>query len=375
MGKKAPEPPDLGPMAEASAESARLAQQTAAEQLAWAKEQDGLNRTLLDRVITGQEAVQNETLSNAREDRERYEQKFQPLEDNLINEFTNYDSDERTAADRGRAMSDVSQSFDAARRNALQRLEGYGVDPSQTRNAALDIGVRTQQAAAMAGAATNAQRNTEATGRALRAEAINIGKGMPSQVAGSYGQSLAAGNSQVSNANQTTGTSSGALSAPQGYMNTAQQGYGQSANIMGQGYQNQMQQYNANQGLLTGALGAVGSAAGMMMADGGEIGALPLSEPGPVEGPGDGSGIDDQVHIRASTGEYIIPADVHQAKGTEFFDKLVEKYHKPAEEQREDMHTQNIRTGRAVNPAPYANGGAVRRQGIRMAMPSGVRYG
>ena len=40
------------------------------------------------------------------------------------------------------------------------------------------------------------------------------------------------------------------------------------------------------------------------------------------------------VPIMASDGEYVIPADVVAVKGTEFFDRLVEKYHTPAKEQR-----------------------------------------
>lgn len=340
MGKKAPEPPDLGPLAESSAESARIAQQTAREQLAWAKEQDTSNRALLDKVLVGQQAVQDETLKNAQTDRARYEQIYQPLENNLVSEFQNYDSPERQAQDRGRAMSDVNQQFDASRRNALQRLESYGVDPSQTRNAALDIGVRTQQAAAAAGAATNATRNTEATGRSLRAEALNIGKGYPSNVAGSYGQSLAAGNSQVSNANATTGASAGAFQGANSYLGTAIQGAGQAGNTLTQGYQNQMAQFNANQQATTGMLSAVGGVAGMFMADGGDvdqIGAIPLSRPGSIQGPGDGSGIDDRIHIQASDGEFIIPADVVRKKGEEFFEKLIERYHTPAAQQRTAM--------------------------------------
>jgi hypothetical protein len=51
-------------------------------------------------------------------------------------------------------------------------------------------------------------------------------------------------------------------------------------------------------------------------------------------GRGDGSGIDDTVPAMVSEGEYVIPADVVAAKGTEFFDKLLERYHTPAAEQR-----------------------------------------
>lgn len=337
MGKKAPDPPDLGPLAEGSAETARLAQQTAREQLAWAKEQDGLNRTLMDRVIKGQEAVQEDTLKNAKHDRERYENIYQPLEDNLVKDFNSYDTPERRDQEAGRAVADVNNQFDAARRNALQRLEGFGVDPSQTRSAALDLGTRVQQAAAQAGAATASNRATEQTGRALRAEAINIGKGYPSNVAGSYGQSLNAGNSMVGNANSTTSTSSNAMGGANQFMNTAISGYGQAGNTMTQGYNNQMQQFNANQQATTGMLSAIGGVAGMFMADGGET-ALPISQPGGIdEGPSDGSGIDDQVPIQASVGEYIIPKDVVEIKGREFFDRLIEKYHTPAEDQRQEM--------------------------------------
>lgn len=375
MGSKAPDPPDLGPLAEGSAESARIAQETAREQLVWAREQDTLNRSLLDRVLSSQEEVQSDTLANAKKDRERYEQVYQPIEDNLVQEFQSYDSPERRQEERGRAMADVNTSFDAARRNALQRLESYGVDPSQTRNAALDIGTRTQQAAAQAGAATAADRATEQTGRALRAEAINIGKGLPSNVAASYGQSLQAGNSMVGNANQTTSTSGNAAQGANSFLNTSISGFGQAGNTMTQGFNNEMASFNANQQATTGALSAIGGIAGMFMADGGATKqAIPFeSKPGVIDyGEGDGSGIDDQVPIMASTEEYIIPADVVRAKGVEFFDKLVERYHTPAEEQREDQHTQNVREGKAMNPTPKANGGFMGGGRLQQAMQSAV---
>ena len=67
-------------------------------------------------------------------------------------------------------------------------------------------------------------------------------------------------------------------------------------------------------------------------ADGGHPG------PGMINhGPSDGTGIDDQVHAKVSVGEYIIPADVVHAKGKEFFDKLLQRYHTPAQQQRQMM--------------------------------------
>lgn len=336
MGSKAPQAPDLGPIAQGSAESAQIAQDTAIEQLAWAKEQDGMNRELLNRVVTSQEGIQGEQLKNAQADRKRYEEIYQPLEDTLTKEFEDYNTPEQQQSERGRAIADVNTQFDATRRNALQRLESYGVDPSQTRNQALDLGTRVQQAAAQAGAATNATRNTEATGRALRAEALNIGKGYPSNVAQSYAGSLAAGNSAVGNTNQTTSTSANAIQGANSFLGTSIQGYGQAGNTMTQGFNNQLGEYNANQATTNAALGAIGGVAGMFMADGGK----PRRgiDTGMIdEGPSDGTGIDDQVPIMASRDEYVIPADVVRKKGVEFFDKLLERYHTPAAKQREQM--------------------------------------
>jgi hypothetical protein len=343
-----PPPPDLSGMAESSEEIARISQETAMAQLDWAREQDAMNRETLNRVLDTQLPVMEEQAGYAREDRERYQTLFQPLEDQFVREAQEFDSPEKKREAAGRALSQVNQQFDAQRRNSLQRLESYGVDPSQTRNAALDIGVRTAQAQAAVQAATNAENRVEDVGRAMRGDAINIGRGLPGQAAAGYGGATGTGSAAVGGANQTTGTSAGAFSGAAGWMGTALGGYGQSANIHNMGYGNQMAGWQAKQDQRAGTLQAIGSVAGMaMMADGGDVEdaemmpdgtyAIPHNRDGhvPEIGRGDGSGIDDTVPAQLSEGEYVIPADVVKAKGTEFFDRLVEKYHTPAAEQEQ----------------------------------------
>jgi hypothetical protein len=324
---------------------------TSQEQLGWAREQDAKNRELLQQVLGPQLQAQQDQAEWAKKDRARYENVYQPLEDNLIQDFQSYNTPERLAQNRGRAMADVASSFDAQRRNALQRLESYGVDPSQTRNAALDVAMRTQQGAAMAAAGTNATRIDEDKGRALRADAINIGRGMPSQVAQSYGQSVAAGSQAMGGANSTFGTSAGAIGSPGSFAQLGQSGAQGAAGIQSQGFNNQMSAYNAQQAANSSMWSGIGSAAGMamMLADGGKPKQAIPTTPGYIAGgPGDGSGIDDQVpativnphggqqvaEARLSTDEYVIPADVVRAKGVEFFDKLLQKYHTPAAQQQ-----------------------------------------
>lgn len=46
------------------------------------------------------------------------------------------------------------------------------------------------------------------------------------------------------------------------------------------------------------------------------------------------AGTEDNIPAKLSEGEYVIPADVVRAKGTQFFDKLLEAHHTPADLQR-----------------------------------------
>jgi len=334
-----PPPPDLGPAAEASTEVARIQQQTAREQLDWAREQDNRNQGILQEVLDVQLPAMRAQFDQAQSDRARYESIFRPMEDAFAAEAQNYDTPERRAEYRGKAIADVNTQFDAARRNSLQRLESYGVDPSMTRNAALDIGTRTAQAAAQAGAATQSDVRVENTGRALRSDAINMGRGALSNAAGFYGQAVGSGGAAQQGAYGATGAGAGAVQSSLGFSGQALQGYGQGAGILTQGYGNQMDNYNARSansaGLLQGVGGILGGAAAL--ADGG-----PAPEPGhpmgqaidpmaDVNGPGDGTS--DEIPAMLSNGEYVIPEDVVRAKGEEFFDKLLEKYHTPATQQ------------------------------------------
>jgi hypothetical protein len=131
-----------------------------------------------------------------------------------------------------------------------------------------------------------------------------------------------------------------------------QSGFQGAAGITNSGFQNSMTAYNAEQAANASMMSGIGSAVGMaaMLADGKRPRdqAIPTTPGHIAGGPGDGSGIDDQVpativnpqtgaqmgDARLSTDEYVIPADVVRAKGVEFFDKLLQKYHTPAAQQR-----------------------------------------
>lgn len=90
-----------------------------------------------------------------------------------------------------------------------------------------------------------------------------------------------------------------------------------------------------NQGLVSAVLIAAQAAQG---ADAGVAGTQQFAQGGQIRGPG--TGTSDSIHtmnratgtpVSVSNGEYIIPAHVVQAKGKDFFDALLRKYHNPGQ--------------------------------------------
>ncbi len=322
-----PPPPDYSALAEGSEEVARIAQETAREQLDWAREQDAMNRELLNRVLDVQLPIQEQAALNAIQDRARYSEVFQGVEDQLVEEARLFASADRQAYEAGRAIQDVGNAYEAQRINAARQLESYGADPSEVHSKALDVGIRTAEAAAKAFAGTSAARRTEDLGRAMRADVINIGRGLPSQVAQSYGTALSAGQGAISGANQTTATSASAMGgALQGY-DTALRAYQGAGNLTNMGYQNALSSWELGQQYSPWS--AMGNLAGMWLGGGGGNPFRARSGQEGGEVPEDLSftpGPDDKYPTLLAKGEYVVPAEVVKAKGTEFFDRLKEKY-------------------------------------------------
>jgi len=270
-GQKAPPPPDYTPIANASKEISKESLALGREQLQWAKDQFAQNKEITDQVVASflkQQALNEE---NAIKDRKRYEEIYQPLEDSLAKEAADYASPERKLKEMGRATADVAQRFDAARKSAQRDLESYGIDPSSTRYAALDIGARAQNAAAQAAAATQASDRVDAIGRALRSEAINVGRGYPGQIAGAYNTATQGGTGASGTTLNQTSTGSRTMNAPQGWWGQANNALGVWGNALNQGYQNQLAAWNANQNSSSGWGSALGLMGGLLMADKGGV--------------------------------------------------------------------------------------------------------
>lgn len=268
MGGKGSSPPapDYTPVAAANEAAARIAAEVSREQLAWAKETYAQDREVTNRYIDLMlPAMEAESKAGA-DSRARYESVFQPMEDQLVREATDYASPARMEFEAGRAQADVAQAFESQRKASLASLESYGVDPSMARAGALDKAARTIQAATAAGAANAARLQTENVGRALRGEAINVGKGYPGNIAQAYQTAQQSGGSAVQSNLATT--ASGASTMGTGVQWSGQQqgflqNWGQNLNAQQQAYDAAQQRNSSSAGgLIGGVLGLVGAVAG-----------------------------------------------------------------------------------------------------------------
>lgn len=166
-----------------------------------------------------------------------------------------------------RARADVQGSAAAQDKQRQREMASMGLDPRSGRFQGQERASDTQTALASAGAQNQARQNVRARNTGMRADAANMGRGLPSQAASSAGLGLQAGG-------QAMNTAHGAMDSfrantgimGQGFQG-AMQGYNNQANILNQQYQNEMQSWQAQQ--QANAQGA----AGLMNAVGTGIGA------------------------------------------------------------------------------------------------------
>jgi hypothetical protein len=339
MGKKSPPPkaPDLSPISDAqiqiAKESNELAreylglsreqyawmQENAQEELALARQQADYLMQYQDKVFASEQEARDfakevgqlqmdatrQQMEYAQRDRQRYESVFLPMQDRYIQEANEYDTPARREQEAARAMVDIQRQADAARTNADQRLRSMGVDPSQMRSASLlqtqGIAMAAQQA--MAGNA--ARQQVEDKGRAMRADALNVGAGLPAQSLAGYAGAGSSGAGAIGAGQAAQQATLGAVSAGAGLAGTAlgfrsnalnnvaaltgspmqwagmggnmmgqaSSGYGNAANTMSQNFQNQMSSWQAGQQQaqqnFSNIMSVASMAGGMMMAEGG----------------------------------------------------------------------------------------------------------
>lgn len=184
------------------------------------------------RVIEQQLQSQDEANTWGREDRTRTKEVFQPLEDSFVKTAEEFDTPEKRAEAAAQAKADVQANAAVQQQSQQRQMASMGISPTSGRFAGITRANDTNTALAAAGAQNTARNMIRDKGLALKADAINMGKGLASSTAAAYGIGTNAGNSAV--ANNASGNAN----------------FYQNGNVMAQGF--------------SGAIGANNSAGSML---------------------------------------------------------------------------------------------------------------
>lgn len=175
-------------------------------------------------------------------------QKLSGLQDTIVNDATTFNTADRANELAGQATADVNQGFSSAREQSGRAMARMGVNPSSGRALAMGNQTSIAQAAALAGANTNARTGARMEGRALTDRASNALAGYPAMGMQATGAGAGIGASGISMANTgLAGLNSGAMGA---------------GGMAGQMGANAAGMYGIQQNAATAAAGQAGEATG-----------------------------------------------------------------------------------------------------------------
>lgn len=185
----------------------------------------------------------NTTNRWAAQDRDRYQQVFQPLQNRLIRQAENWNTGARRASEAREAATDVSVAARQAGQQLQRQQMQMGINPASGAGRGAAIRQRNDTALAMAGARNSARNRVEAEADSRMANAINMGAGL----AVNPGDSM-----RLSSGSMQSGGSA------------AMDGYRQQASLLQTDYQNRLSAWETSQNGLMGLFGGLGQIAGAM---------------------------------------------------------------------------------------------------------------
>lgn len=110
---------------------------------------------------------------------QQYQDQFKPIMDEYVRQAQTFNSADRQRFMMGQAESTVAQADTQARDEAERKLQGFGINPNSGRYQDLMLTSRIQDAAARAGAGTQAALDTADRGRAMTEKAAAFGQNVP----------------------------------------------------------------------------------------------------------------------------------------------------------------------------------------------------
>lgn len=326
-----PEAPDYTPVANANKEVAQM-------QLDYARERDSAASAdrarlldLTERTTARQMAIADAEAARSNDYYNYGKTTFRPLEQRLVSEAQQFNTEAERERLAGQAGADVAQAYKNVDSQRMRGLSRYGVGrPNASALAAINNELTAGEAAAVAGAKTGARYAARDAGYARMTNAVNLGRNYPAVSQASSGLGIQGASAAAGGASSLQGAINQTALVPSTYLNGAVNANTATAGIMNMGFQNRYNNWATQGQQMASILNAAGTAYAFA-ADGGTT-KDSERRGGIIRGPG--TPISDSIPARLSDGEYVIPADVVKAKGVEFFDKLLDRYHMPAVEQK-----------------------------------------
>jgi hypothetical protein len=228
--------PDMTAANTAAAASA----QNGADALAWYKQAyadsagDRATAATDAHAVSAAQLAQMQEQSRIAADYDQYNRTtFRPLEQGIVSDAENFDTEGKREELAGKAIADVSEAAGAARGAESRQMARLGINPSDGAYA----GEATQRGNATllaeAGAATKARSDAMTLGHAYKMDAASLGRNLPSNQVAAAQSSINAGNGAAFNAGlplTQAQQQAAMMGAGYGY---AQQGYGTAGNIYG----------------------------------------------------------------------------------------------------------------------------------------------
>lgn len=260
MCGRTPPPPDYRPVADASAEAARIAADQANRQLDFAQRQYDENAPLAREISRQQMEIMQRTSDQGQQYFDHWRDNFQGLERQLVADAQAYDTEANRNRLATQAAADAGLAFQQTNAASERAMRSMGVNPNSGRFNRAQRGNALALAATRAGAMNNTRTQAEALGYARRLDASGLGRGMPGASAGAYGVATGAGSSalgsQLASGNQMLGAMQGAAGTMMAGQNARLGGLGSilgsQSNLYATGMNNSAQMMSAGLGMLGG---------------------------------------------------------------------------------------------------------------------------
>ncbi len=177
-GSSFPVPVDT-PQSDWSLQLSQLLSALGQNQYNWAMDQFNQGNALTDQAVNNYLNLSGQGAGLADNILRQYNDVISPLLNDYVQKAASYNSEGRQRFEMGRAESTVAQANTAARDAAERSLQGFGINPNSGRYQDLLLTSRIQDAAARAGAGTQAGLDTAATGRGMQEKALAMGQNLP----------------------------------------------------------------------------------------------------------------------------------------------------------------------------------------------------